>query len=331
MSNLLSLYGNQNESTFLPPQSVNYSIESLTRDVYVKPLHSHNDYWRERPLFDALSVGCQSVESDIWLFPKEYHVERNVGNGSQVVTFSNNEIYVGHNQVFLDPSNTLNKMYLDPLFDFLSFSNPIFTYSDNSPGSPYLDGTDKHGIYWNSPETPLYFWMDFKTDANQTYEFVKPLIQRFIDNDLLAYYDAVEQKFVPGPVVMTITGNLPIEKVVAESKRYLFLDAPLSSFVNSVDDKELSKWSSLSAVASGSLKDILGDDYPSSRYNEFDENQKAKLKATFDNAHKHDLKTRVWGDIIWPNSLLNSHLRDFYGLGSDLLNVDNLKSASQLL
>ena len=46
----------------------NQTIEDLNRDIYAKPLHSHNDYWREYPLFSALSAGAISVESDIWYF-----------------------------------------------------------------------------------------------------------------------------------------------------------------------------------------------------------------------------------------------------------------------
>ena len=29
------------------------------------PLHSHNDYWRKRPLLDALAAGCLSLEADV--------------------------------------------------------------------------------------------------------------------------------------------------------------------------------------------------------------------------------------------------------------------------
>ena len=60
----------------IPVLPFNHTIEELNRDVYVKPLHSHNDYWRHQPLFDALSVGCVSVESDIWVFDRNYTLNR---------------------------------------------------------------------------------------------------------------------------------------------------------------------------------------------------------------------------------------------------------------
>lgn len=57
--------------------------------------HSHNDYWRERPLLDALDQGFTSVEADIFLV--------------------NGELLVGHARSELAPERTLEKLYLAPL------------------------------------------------------------------------------------------------------------------------------------------------------------------------------------------------------------------------
>ena len=35
---------------------------------------SHNDYWRERPLLDALSFRFNCVEADLWLIINVFHV-----------------------------------------------------------------------------------------------------------------------------------------------------------------------------------------------------------------------------------------------------------------
>ncbi|KAK5278230.1 hypothetical protein LTR40_009410, partial [Exophiala xenobiotica] len=40
----------------------------FTRGIIPKPIHSHNDYWRDIPFYSALSVGCVSVEADVWLY-----------------------------------------------------------------------------------------------------------------------------------------------------------------------------------------------------------------------------------------------------------------------
>ena len=63
-----------------------------------KPLeqgHSHNDYWRNRPLLDALSLGFKSVEADVFL--------------------ADGALLVGHSKNELSPAKTLELMYLKPL------------------------------------------------------------------------------------------------------------------------------------------------------------------------------------------------------------------------
>lgn len=57
--------------------------------------HSHNDYMRTRPLFDALAAGFNSVEADVFL----------VGD----------RLLVGHHRWLLNDRLTLQRLYLDPL------------------------------------------------------------------------------------------------------------------------------------------------------------------------------------------------------------------------
>jgi Domain of Unknown Function (DUF1080) len=57
--------------------------------------HSHNDYWRPRPLTDALQRGFKSVEADVFL--------------------SNGALLVGHSRQELQADKTLESLYLAPL------------------------------------------------------------------------------------------------------------------------------------------------------------------------------------------------------------------------
>ena len=57
--------------------------------------HSHNDYFRDRPLLDALDHGLCSVEADVFLV--------------------DGAILLGHDTKDLRPERTLQAMYLDPL------------------------------------------------------------------------------------------------------------------------------------------------------------------------------------------------------------------------
>lgn len=56
---------------------------------------SHNDYWRDRPLFDALDYGFNCVEADLWLI--------------------DGELYVAHDKP--EPNNSIifKELYLKPL------------------------------------------------------------------------------------------------------------------------------------------------------------------------------------------------------------------------
>jgi glycerophosphoryl diester phosphodiesterase len=57
--------------------------------------HAHNDYWHERPLFDALDRGFTSVEADVLLV--------------------DGKLLVGHEPAELKPERTLESLYLAPL------------------------------------------------------------------------------------------------------------------------------------------------------------------------------------------------------------------------
>ena len=41
---------------------------SFTQGIVPKAFHSHNDYWRQFPVYSALSVGAVSIEADVWLY-----------------------------------------------------------------------------------------------------------------------------------------------------------------------------------------------------------------------------------------------------------------------
>jgi len=57
--------------------------------------HSHNDYEQPRPLLDALALGFDSVEADIWLV--------------------DGRLLVAHEASQVQPGRTLAALYLDPL------------------------------------------------------------------------------------------------------------------------------------------------------------------------------------------------------------------------
>ncbi len=73
--------------------------------------HAHNDYEHDRPLFDALSHGFNSVEADVYEF--------------------SGELYVAHDPSGIRSERTLRSLYLDPLRKHIRANG----------GKVYRDGT----------------------------------------------------------------------------------------------------------------------------------------------------------------------------------------------
>jgi hypothetical protein len=84
---------------------------NITNDVRMqKGIHSHNDYWRDVPLYTALSYGVISVEADVWLI--------------------NGTLYIGHEVQALTANRTFNGLYIDPLLQILTNSNPVTLFTE---------------------------------------------------------------------------------------------------------------------------------------------------------------------------------------------------------
>ena len=73
-----------------------------TRDILPIPCHSHNDYWRRIPLFEAIHHGCTSVEADVWLLK------------------GHEDLLVGHSRTSLTSQRTFISLYVSPLVELLN-------------------------------------------------------------------------------------------------------------------------------------------------------------------------------------------------------------------
>ena len=84
--------------SFLIFLTLGVELETLGQEHSVKPLpnaHAHNDYYHDRPLFDALDNGFCNIEADIYIVGKE--------------------LYVAHDPDELKQKRKLTELYLDPL------------------------------------------------------------------------------------------------------------------------------------------------------------------------------------------------------------------------
>ncbi len=89
--------------------------------VPLERAHSHNDYYRQRPLLDALELGICSVEADIFLV--------------------DGELLVAHDLHRTAPDKTLRGMYLEPLLERARKNNGRI-YPDGPPVILLIDIKD---------------------------------------------------------------------------------------------------------------------------------------------------------------------------------------------
>ncbi|SCV05320.1 LANO_0H04896g1_1 [Lachancea nothofagi CBS 11611] len=296
----------QKETTCFPEGSI---ISKLTRDVNViTNVHSHNDYWRNLPMFEALCYGIASIEADVWL----------VNN--------NSELAVGHNRAFLNPlERSLNSLYTGPLLNMLNEVNCHQNERDH-----------KYGVFYNSPETTLYLYIDFKSeDSKSTYELlINNYLKALIDMGYMTFLDIESREIVWNPVTIILTGDYPTDVRVLDGnnddgifhtgQRFVFVDAPLHQLKD--------EHASLSIVASASLSQLLEDCTSSEvTLDGLSPEELHCIKPFVEKAHSMKLKTRIWGVPTWPNKLkMRLWDQQANDLMIDFLNTDDLFEVSQV-
>ncbi|CAE6524225.1 unnamed protein product [Rhizoctonia solani] len=278
------------------PQST-YPTE-FTRGIIPKGIHSHNDYWRDVPLFSAIAVGAISVEADVWLW--------------------NDELYVGHDPSSLSSKRTFSSLYVSPLLSILKQQNPTTSF-------PYTNNT-RNGVFDTTSDQTLYLFVDVKTGGNTTWPLVIKQLEPLRAGGWLSYWDAEAGSLHPGAVTVIGTGNTPFDQIQAHTTphRDAFYDAPITSF-SSGSSGEYN--SSLVVIASGSLAQALGGPMAGGTFND---TQRATLTSQIQGAHAAGVKVRYWETPGWPLSKRDYVWKTLEELGVDFLNADDLEAAAGL-
>ena len=94
--------------------------------------HSHNDYYRENPLFDAINLGFKSVEADIQLIDDDLYVAHNMPSYKNRIELPD-----------------LEEAYLYPLDSLVSMGE---------------------GSLYSNSDGPLFLLIDIKTEGEATFE-----------------------------------------------------------------------------------------------------------------------------------------------------------------
>jgi hypothetical protein len=172
-----------------------------------------------------------------------------------------------------------------------------------NPRTPFAQEGEQNGVYDTSSGQTLYFFIDIKTSADETWPAVLKALEPLRSGKWLTTFDGKER--FNRPVTIIGTGNTQLSDVQKYLPRDVFFDAPLAQLTDS-------KFSSLTANES-----------PIASTN---------FAATFGDVRRREKKgimARYWNQPAFPIGTRNAIWRILWDEGVDLLNVDDLKGASE--
>lgn len=263
--------------------------DDFSRDIVPKSCHSHNDYWRRVPLYNALAAGCVSIEADIWLT-------------------DDGELFVSHSWESTTQHRTLRSLYLDPLTNIFDKRNATVA----------SETVKEVGVFDADPTVSTILLIDFKSDGHKTWPVLMEQLQSLRDKDWLTYYDG--EVLRQGPLTIVGTGNTPFDLIQQNStSRVVFFDAPLLSI------SEAQYNTTNSYYASVDLKKAIGHIW----LNRLSAKQVDTLTDQINAADAKGLKSRYWDEPRWPISLRDKVWLKLTELNVGMLNVDDLVSATR--
>lgn len=270
-------------------------LPNFSRDIIPKRIHSHNDYWRIVPLFEALSLGITGVEADCHL----------IGG----------ELYVGHTNSSLRPDRTFRSLYLDPLKTILENQNA---------GNDVTSSESINGVWDVDPAQGIVLMTDLKTEGFSTLNAVQEQLESLRQRGWLTYWNGTD--VVPGPITHVATGNTPFDGILNSSFsndtfRSSFFDAPLDRLSNQYNISN-------SYYASTSLKSIFGGSQTILNGG-FQKSQMTTVKNQLDLAADLGLVSRYWDIPSWPVTRRMKIWRQLEGMGVGMLNADAIEEAAR--
>ncbi|MEV0978944.1 phosphatidylinositol-specific phospholipase C/glycerophosphodiester phosphodiesterase family protein [Streptomyces sp. NPDC049915] len=238
--------------------------------------HAHNDYVHPRPLLDALDHRFGSVEADIFL----------VGD----------QLLVAHDPVDLDPSRTLESLYLAPLAARVRAQG---------------------GSVYRGYRKPLQLLIDIKTEGSSTYRELDRHLSRYRH----LFTTCAHGRVHPGPVTAVVSGDraarIPME---AQTVRHAFYDGRLTD---------------LGGSASASFIPLISDNWTLNftwqGAGAFPDTERAKLRGIVAQAHARGQQVRFWATPDTPGPARDALWTELLAAGVDYLNTDDLAGAETFL
>ncbi|MFI9568039.1 phosphatidylinositol-specific phospholipase C/glycerophosphodiester phosphodiesterase family protein [Streptomyces rishiriensis] len=237
--------------------------------------HAHNDYEHPRPLLDALDHRFGSVEADVFLV--------------------DGRLLVAHDPVDLDPSRTLESLYLAPLAARVRAGR---------------------GSVYRGHRRPLQLLVDIKTEGAAAYLELDRELRRYAP--LFTTY--AHGRVHAGPVTAVVSGDraarVPME---AQSVRRAFYDGRLAD----LGDSEASFASLISDNWTLHFTWLGVGDFP--------EAERQRLRGIVRAAHARGQKVRFWATPDLAGPARDALWSELLAAGVDFLNTDDLAGLEAFL
>ena len=272
--------------------------QSFIRQTYPTAVHSHNDYLRKLPLFEALGSGCISLEADINL--------------------QNSDLFIAHTSGYTLQGQTLQTLYLEPLQRMLLEVNNNRT------------GDDWQGIYQHAPKQTIVLLVDHKTSDPETFDLLYRQLQPLRDLDYLTYWNGTERIIKPLTIVASGSVTFSAIKGLNETHRDIFWDAKLDMLSSpddnfSTDPVQYYYNIANSYYASTEFRNaILFSNRNNSNMASSKPASRDKLLSQIQQAKARGLLSRYWDTPTSPQNLREVALRVLLEGEVDILNMDDL-------
>jgi hypothetical protein len=241
------------------------------------------------PVYSALSVGCTSIEADVWLI--------------------NNTLYVGHETSALTTTRTFNSLYIQPLLDILQRENPKTAFVTNPT---------KNGVFDTSSDQTLALFVDLKTDGPTTWPAVISELEPLRSAGYLTTFDGTG--VTVGPITVIGTGNTPLNLVQPVQQRDYFYDAHLHLLSTTESNITAAVSPVASTQFSAQIDAINGTT--------FNATQMDILSSQIAVAKEKGILARYWDTPAWPIRTRNAVWETLLEQGVGLLNADDLPAAA---
>jgi hypothetical protein len=283
----------------ISPHAPDYPTDYM-KSVLPIPCHSHNDYWRQRPLYSALGSGCISIEADVW----------SIGN----------DLFVAHTMDEVEEDRTLESLYIKPLIELLDHLN-----RHSRPEEQHK------GVFYQNPLQTLVLVVDLK--SSESWGLLQKQIEPLREKGYLTFWDGMDR--VERAITIVASGTTPFDMLIAnETYRDVFYDAPLHALVGcaevdcSVDedivmDANRTRYNtSNSYYASSSLVHALG---PLARF-ALTQSQMKLMQRQVLQARSVGLVPRYYGTPRWPRGLRDEIWSVLLHEDVGVINVDDLRA-----